>query len=385
MNLIEAIIAVPDHRKARGIRHPLWLILTIILLGSCTGYWGYKPLVDFTKNHRATLIKLFDLPSDIRFPSDSTFRNIIHSLDFEIIAVLFNVWAQQNLPIAPGELMAIDGKSIKSTSVGGNSSYQNFVSMVSVYSHDRGWVIRHKVMENQQRSEIEIVEELIRELSGCQIVITADALHCQKKTLALIIDGGNDYIVTIKKNQSSLFKAAQELVKSTNAIDSLQASEQLHGRTTTRTTAIYPIPAQLLPLWAGAKYIIAVERTGLRWQGKKSRRRLVDFNESHYYLSSKDWSARQFSDAIRGHWLIENRLHWVKDVTLNEDNCIHRGGNAPANLAMVRQFLVSLARMSGTNTLPQALRLMANQVENISELLFGFLTRDKPVKSFANA
>jgi predicted transposase YbfD/YdcC len=385
MNLIEAIIAVPDHRKPRGIRHPLWLILTIILLGSCTGYWGYKPLVDFTKNHRATLIKLFDLPSDIRFPSHSTFRNIIHSLDFEIIAVLFNRWAQQNLPLAPGELMAIDGKSIKSTSVGGNSSYQNFVSMVSVYSHTRGWVVRHKVMENQHRSEIEIVEELMRELSGCQIVITADALHCQKKTLALIIDGGNDYIVTIKKNQSSLFKAAQELVKSTNALDSLQASEQLHGRTTTRSTTVYPIPAQLLPLWAGAKYIIVIVRTGRRWQGKKSRRRLVDFNESHYYLSSLDWSARQFSDAIRGHWLIENRLHWVKDVTLNEDNCIHRGGNAPANWAMVRQFLVSLARMSGTNTLPQALRLMANQIENISELLFGFLARDKPVKSFAIA
>jgi hypothetical protein len=73
MNLIEAIIAVPDHRQARGIRHPLWLILTIILLGSCTGYWGYKPLVDFTKNHRATLIKLFNLSQDIRFPSTQLF------------------------------------------------------------------------------------------------------------------------------------------------------------------------------------------------------------------------------------------------------------------------------------------------------------------------
>jgi len=58
----------------------------------------------------------------------------------------------------------------------------------------------------------------------------------------------------------------------------------------------------------------------------------VDFHESHYYLSSLDWSAREFSEAVRGHWLIENRLHWVKDVTLNEDNCIHRGGNAPACL-----------------------------------------------------
>ena len=79
--------------------------------------------------------------------------------------------------------------------------------------------------------------------------------------------------------------------------------------------------------------------------------------------------------------MIENRLHWVKDVTLNEDNCIHRGGNAAANWAMVRQFLVSLARMSGTNTLPQALRLRANQLEKLSELLFGFQSLDKSVKS----
>ena len=94
MNLLEAIKLVPEPRKKRGIRHPLWLMLTIILLGSCTGYWGYKPLVEFTENHRKILIKLFNLPRDIRFPSDSTFRNIIQSLDFEILAVLFNTWSK---------------------------------------------------------------------------------------------------------------------------------------------------------------------------------------------------------------------------------------------------------------------------------------------------
>ena len=193
-----------------------------------------------------------------------------------------------------------------------------------------------------------VVEELIQELSGSHVVITADALHCQKKTLNLIIEGGNDYIVTLKKNQLNLFLAAQKIVESQLARDSNQTSEDLHGRSTTRTTTIYTIGTELLPLWAGAKHIIVIERTGNRWQGKKSRRRLVEFHEQHYYLSSLDWSANQFAEAIRGHWLIENRLHWVKDVTLNEDNCIHRSGNAPANWAMLRQFLVSLPLMSGT-------------------------------------
>ena len=383
MNLIASIKSVPDHRHSRGIRHELWLILTIILLGSCTGYWGYKPLVEFTKNHRKTLIKLFNLPSDTRFPSDSTFRNIIQSLDFEILAVLFNVWSQQELSIDEGELMAMDGKSLKSTSVGGSSSYQNFVSIVSVYSHHHGWVVRHQVMENKHKSEVEVVQELVQELSGKKVVITLDALHCQKKTLALIIDSGNDYIVTLKKNQLNLFKAANKLVSSTMASDENEVSECIHGRTTTRHTKIYPIPPQLLPLWAGAKYIIVVRRYGTRWEGKKSRRHLVNFDEVHYYLSSLDWSARQFAEAIRGHWLIENRLHWVKDVTLNEDNDIRRGGNAPVNWAMIRQFLVSLARMKCTHTFPESLILMANQFKDLSELLFDLSSLDKPVKCLA--
>ncbi len=78
--------------------------------------------------------------------------------------------------------MAMDGKGIKSTLVGGSISYQNFVSMVSVYSHHHGWVVRHQVMENKHKSEVEVVIELVQELSGKKVVITLDALHCKKNT-----------------------------------------------------------------------------------------------------------------------------------------------------------------------------------------------------------
>ena len=165
MNLIEAIKAVPDYRHTRGIRHELWLILTIVLLGGCTGYWGYKPLASFTKNHRLRLLELLELPPETRFPSASTFRNIMMAMDFQIMANLFNVWAQQALSIATGELLAIDGKCIKSTLTGGNQSCQNFVSVVSVYSHQQGWVVRHQVMENSKKSEIGVVEHLVQMLS----------------------------------------------------------------------------------------------------------------------------------------------------------------------------------------------------------------------------
>ena len=81
--------------------------------------------------------------------------------------------------------MAIDGKGIKSTLTGSSSSYQNFVSMVSVYSHHHGWVVRHQVMENKHSSEVEVVQKLVKELSGNKIVITLDALHCRKKNACL--------------------------------------------------------------------------------------------------------------------------------------------------------------------------------------------------------
>ena len=82
-------------------------------------------------------------------------------------------------------------------------------------------------------------------------------------------------------------------------------------------------------------------------------------------MSSLTYSAAEFADAIRAHWSIENKLHWVKDVTLNEDNCIHTGNYSPANWAMVRQFLVSLSRQFNCRTLPDALRLMDNHLQPI--------------------
>ncbi|MEH2354014.1 MAG: ISAs1 family transposase [Nostoc sp.] len=191
-----------------------------------------------------------------------------------------------------------------------------------------------------------------------------------KKTVELIIEGENDYIITIKGNQPNLLKVATELAESSIAIDTNHHYENLHGRKTTRQVKVYPIPSESLPDWVAAKSLVEVNRYGTRPQGKKSRRQIVDYHERHFYLSSLNCSASKFALLIRGHWSIENQLHWVKDVTLNEDNCIHTGGFSPANWAMVRQFLVSLARQLHCRTLPEALRLMANQLQMIFDALF---------------
>jgi predicted transposase YbfD/YdcC len=191
-----------------------------------------------------------------------------------------------------------------------------------------------------------------------------------KKTVELIINGGNDYIITVKGNQPNLLKIVTALAESSVAMDLNHHYEHLHGRSTTRQVKVYSIPVDLLPNWSGAKSLIEVDRAGTRPHGKNSRRQICDYHERHFYLSSLTDSAANFAEAIRGHWSIENQLHWVKDVTLNEDNCIHTGKFSPANWAMVRQFLVSLARQFHCRTFPDALRLMANQLQLIFDALF---------------
>jgi predicted transposase YbfD/YdcC len=191
-----------------------------------------------------------------------------------------------------------------------------------------------------------------------------------KKTVELIVNGGNDYIITVKGNQPNLLKILTQLAHSSVAVDTNHHHEHLHGRSTTRQVTVYPIPIDLLPHWIGVKSLIEVDRSGTRPHGRKSRCRIVDSHQRHFYLSSLTYSAAEFAVAIRGHWSIENQLHWVKDVTLNEDNCVHTGKFSPANWAMVRQFLVSLARQYDCRTFPDALRLMANQLQLIFDALF---------------
>ena len=185
------------------------------------------------------------------------------------LATVFNVWALGTMPLLLNRLLSLDGKSIKCTSSGGNTSAQNFTSFVSVFA----------------------------------------------------------------------------------------------------------APTQLLAKWTGLKSVIMVNRAGVRARKSSS--------ETVYYLSSQSLTANTYATfsgeaspeklaymrLIRGHWAIENRLHWVKDVTFDEDYPSRTGGHAPVNWAILFTLIVTLVRRAGIRTVPQALRLWANQVEAVFSFL----------------
>lgn len=180
VNLIQELSKVKDFRTLDGQRHHLWLVLLIVIMGTMSGYIGYRALGDFVKRHEIALIKTLGI-SKQRVPSYSTIRRVMMGIDFEDFARIFNGWAQHYVQIQAGEWLAIDGKSIKGTLTAYASQYQNFVSMVSVFSSKQGIVLSVDKLDNKIGSEMVTVQTLIKTLDLEGVVLSLDALHCQKK------------------------------------------------------------------------------------------------------------------------------------------------------------------------------------------------------------
>ena len=192
-SLIDYLKEVPDERDPQGRRHPLWLILIIMIMGIMSGSWGYRGLGRFVERHRRELIKLFKI-SRAEMPSYSTIRRVMMQVDYEKLSFVFNDWASQYTHRHKGQWIAVDGKSLKNTVSDCHGTQQNFVlkdtaphmMMVSAFSHQRGEVLGLKVMENKNESEIHVLRELVELLDLSGVVFTMDALHCQKKHWKLL-------------------------------------------------------------------------------------------------------------------------------------------------------------------------------------------------------
>ena len=180
MNLIESLGQITDPRRKAGMRYGLVPMLLIAIMSIITGNTGYREMERFTKVN-PTLFKKFFTSKTQHLPSHVTFREIIKNIDFEEVLEIFHKWTQQYVTIERKEFLSIDGKSLNSTVTDYSDSYQNFVSMVSVFLHKRGQVIAMKQLENKKSSEIPTVQELIELLDLKDVVYTLDALHCQKK------------------------------------------------------------------------------------------------------------------------------------------------------------------------------------------------------------
>ncbi len=164
-----------------------------------------------------------------------------------------------------------------------------------------------------------------------------------KKTCELIIDSGNDYVISVKDNQPKLHAHIHQVAMTKKPASRAVQIERTRDRVTQRTVSVFHELVGISPAWIGIKSLIKVERVGTR-AGKK-------YHEIVCYISSLIRTAAEFADGIRQHWEIENRLHWVKDVVFKEDSSRIRTGDAPANFSIIRAIEIALIRRNGYDSI----------------------------------
>lgn len=180
MNLIESLNEIKDFRRKVGLRYELTPMLLIIIMSIISGRTAYREIDTFARANKK-IFKDFFTSKTNKLPSYVTFRTVIKGIDFENVLTVFHEWAKQYVTIEPNEFLAADGKVLGSTVTDYSESYQNFITLVSIFSHKRGQVIKVAKLENKKESEIPTVEALIKMLDLKNVTFTLDALHCQKK------------------------------------------------------------------------------------------------------------------------------------------------------------------------------------------------------------
>ncbi|MBD2078268.1 ISAs1 family transposase [Phormidium sp. FACHB-592] len=178
-----------------------------------------------------------------------------------------------------------------------------------------------------------------------------------KKTVEQILDSGNDFLITVKKNQPKLYEHLQTKFEQGNVQSVDDQTEQVRDRITQRTVNVLAADDELNVAWLGVQSFVRVERTGTR--GTEA------MHETMFYISSITADARHFSQRIRDHWQVENRLHWVKDVVFKEDSAPLCSGHAPETIAILRTMAINLLRLNGFASITQGIRAVAHDVHHL--------------------
>lgn len=211
ISIYEFFNQIPDHRSKHGKRYPLGLILSIILLATMSGYIGQRAVADFVTRNMVELKNYFNFKRDT-LPSRKTIFEVFGLVKFEDVFKSFNKWSSKYIDTSDSDRqwISVDGKAIGGTVKNPNSKYQEFVSMISLFSSKRKEVILSQPVTGKKKSELKSFQKILKDLKIENAIFTLDALHCQKKTLAKIKKGNNSYIVGVKGNQKNLLKAIKK-------------------------------------------------------------------------------------------------------------------------------------------------------------------------------
>jgi predicted transposase YbfD/YdcC len=329
-----------DPRLNRRKRHLLPDIIAIALCAVICGANNFPQVETFGKRRREWLSKFLALPNGI--PSHDTFERVFQRLCPDAFQRCFLAWLRQLHAQVGGDHFAIDGKTLRRS--GSPANGLGPLHLVSVWATQANLTLG-QVAVDEKSNEITAIPKLLELLDLSGALVTIDAMGCQKKIARQITDGGGDYVLTVKDNQGHLFDDILAcFVRAIEADfrgvrhDRHVTEEHGHGRHEKRYYTVIHDPQGIRDEKDWAKLSVIGHCYSERTEGGETT------CEGRYFIGSKRAGARAYGRALRGHWRIENCLHWQLDVTFREDDSRIRDRNAAQNFALLRRVALSLLK-----------------------------------------
>lgn len=337
---IESFFSQLTEPRESNKSHKLLDILTIALCATIAGCDGWSQFEEFGRSKIEWFKTFLDLPHGI--PSDDTFARVFSALNPLEYQEAFLNWVKVIQTLTQGEIVAIDGKTLRRSH--DRNAGKKPIHMVSAWASENHMVLG-QMKTDVKSNEISAIPQLLAllDIKGC--IVTIDAMGCQKDIAEQIVTQEADYVLALKGNQGRLhedlrlfFQDAQKDGFRDTPHRYGESIDGDHGRIETRrywtTSDLDWLPDR--GLWKGIKTAVMVQR-------EREIKENVSL-ETTYYISSLENDPQTLARAIRGHWGIENRLHWVLDVTFREDDSRIRRDHAPENMAVLRHMALNMLK-----------------------------------------
>ena len=345
---------LPDPRGV-NIIHKLGDMIVIAVMAVICGADGWAQVALFGRSKKKWLATFLQLPGGI--PSHDTFGRVFSLLDPDAFEKCFMAWMSALVELTGGKLIAIDGKSIR-RSFAHAWDKSGMVHLVSaMLSQGDNRIVFGQLAVEDKSNEITAIPKLLELMDLRGVVVTIDAMGTQREIAKTIVDGKGDYILPVKENQPALHQKVKALMDDAALgpvkgvkVGHFQQTGEGHGRIEKRELWVVNdtqwLGEDLLKLWPGLAggSLVLVQRT---------RQDLSDATgktttERHYYISSlkgcTNAAAQTMAQYIRGHWAVENNLHWQLDVSFNEDQRRIRKGNGPENFSRLCRIALNLLK-----------------------------------------
>jgi predicted transposase YbfD/YdcC len=357
--LIEVFSDIADFRKSRGKRHPLAAILALSCCAMLCGYRSYSAIAEWGRNYGTDIAQALGFTHHT--PCASTLHTIFRCLDREAFEAKLGAWAEHVVvtapaaPEAPEIAMAVDGKTLRGSKKQGAPG----MHLLSVLAHRVGLTLTQQAVA-AKTNEIKAVEAVFGQIVLTGRIVTMDALLTQRQVAQTIVEAGGDYVMIVKENQPQL-KADIELVFTLPPVGDHQESTRTvdvgHGRIETRNLTTSEALVGYSD-WPGLAQVFEVGRHVIT---KKTAKERVEVVYGVTSLSPERATPDRLLELVRGHWGIENKSHWVRDVTFDEDRSQVRCGNIPHIMAALRNTTIGLLRWAGHTNIAAACRRLAAQ------------------------